>query len=109
MQRSLETTHLILASVGNGAEGIKAVEEHRPDIVLLDISMPIMNGFDAAEYMQKNCPLVLIIFVTNHTEDAYVDLAFERGAAGYVSKDKVADLPDAIGAVLEGQRYWPTF
>ena len=64
---------------------------------------------DAAERISKNCPSVFIIFVTSHTQSAYVDEAFQRGASGYVRKGNVVELRDAIRMVLDGQRYRPRF
>ena len=109
LQRGLEPQHQILASVGDGAAAVQAVNEHHPDIVLLDISMPIMNGLDAAECIAKSCPFDSIIIVTSHTDRGYVEAAFDRGAVGYVRKGSIADLQDAIRTVLDGQRYWPAF
>jgi DNA-binding NarL/FixJ family response regulator len=93
----------------DGAAGVDAVQQHRPDIVLLDISMPVMDGLDAAERITKSCPSVFIIFVTTHTERAYVDEAFRRGAAGYATKGNLPELLIAITTVLNGQHYRPAF
>jgi DNA-binding NarL/FixJ family response regulator len=109
LERSLAPEYEILASVGDGAAGVDAVQQHCPDIVLLDIFMPVINGLDAAERIAKSCPSVLIIFVTAHTERAYIDEAFRRGAAGYVRKDNLAELQVAITTVLNGQRHRPDF
>lgn len=109
LERELSPKHKVVASVGDGAAGVDAVKEHCPDIVLLDISMPVMNGLDAARRIVKECPSVLIIFVTSHTERAYVDEAFQSGATGYVRKDSLVELQDAIRTVLGGHRYWPAF
>jgi DNA-binding NarL/FixJ family response regulator len=109
LERSLAPQYEILASVGDGAAGVDAVQQHRPDIVLLDISMPVMSGLDAAERITKSCPSVFIIFVTSHTERRYVDEAFRRGAAGYVRKDNFPELLIAITTVLYGQHYRPDF
>ena len=109
LERSLAPQYEILASVGDGAAGVEAVQQHRPHIVLLDISMPLMNGLDAAERIAKSCPSVFIIFVTTHTERAYVDEAFRRGAAGYVRKGNLPELQVAITTVLNGQHFRPDF
>jgi DNA-binding NarL/FixJ family response regulator len=109
LEHSLVPEHEVLASVGDGAAGVDAVSEHCPDIVLLDISMPVMNGLDAAERIAKNCPSVLIIFVTSHTAPDYVQEAFRCGAAGYVEKGRFDELREAIRTVLDGQHYRPRF
>lgn len=109
LEHSLSPKYEILASVGDGAAGVDAVQQHRPDIVLMDISMPVMNGLDAAELITKSCPSVFIIFVTTHTERAYVDEAFRRGAAGYVTKGNLLELLMAVKTVLSGQHHHPAF
>ena len=109
LRNALEPKYHVVATVGDGAAAVQAVEQRQPDIVLLDISMPVMNGLQAAERIAQSWPSVRIIFVTNHADRAYVDEAFERGAAGYVKKGSTADLEEAIHTVLDGQHYRPTF
>jgi DNA-binding NarL/FixJ family response regulator len=77
--------------------------------VLLDISMPVLNGFEAAEKIAEVKPSVKIIMVTSHAAPAYVEEAFLRGARGYVVKGRSADLFDAIRTVLAGRFYRPQF
>jgi DNA-binding NarL/FixJ family response regulator len=107
LRRALEPSYRVLAIVGNGNAAIAAVQKYRPDIVLLDVSMPVMNGFEAAEVIAQSCPSARIIFVSNHMHRAYVEEAFNRGAAGYVPKGNLAHLQDAIRMVLDGQQYRP--
>jgi two-component system nitrate/nitrite response regulator NarL len=109
LRNALEPKYHVVATVADGAAAVQAVEQHQPDIVLLDISMPVMNGLQTAERIAQSCPSVRIIIVTNHTDHAYLEEAFERGAAGYVQKGSTADLEEAIHRVLDGQHYRPTF
>jgi DNA-binding NarL/FixJ family response regulator len=109
LQRRLEPHYDVVASVSDGVAAIDAVNEHHPDIVLLDISMPVMDGFETAERIARNCPRASIVFVTSHTDHSYVEEAFRRGAAGYVVKGSIKELQDAISTVIDGERYRPAF
>jgi DNA-binding NarL/FixJ family response regulator len=78
----------------------------QPDIVILDVSMPLLNGIDAAVQLKKICPKAKIIMVTMHADTDYVRSAFEAGASAYVLKRSAVDeLEQAIRAVLEGHSY----
>lgn len=83
------------------------MEEHEPDIALLDISMPVLNGLDAAQKITETKPAVKVILVTSYAEPAYVEEAFRRGARGYVLKGRIAELCEAIREVMQGQYYRP--
>jgi DNA-binding NarL/FixJ family response regulator len=107
LEHTLASHYEILATVGDGAAGVRAVDERQPDLVLMDISMPALNGFDAARRILERYPAVSIIFMTAHRDAAHRDQASRLGAAGYLGKTRVADLHDAIRAVLGGQRYFP--
>ena len=98
--------HYVIGEAENGRAGVDAAENLRPDLVLLDVSMPVMGGFPAARHLHANMPELLIIFVTQHTEQVYVDEAFQCGAKGYVVKRAaVTELPNAIRAVITGQTF----
>jgi DNA-binding NarL/FixJ family response regulator len=88
----------------NGGEAVQLAEELRPDVVLLDISMPVMTGLDAARLIRERLPDVRIILVSNHTTAAYIDEAFSMGVHGYVVKGSATlQLPRAIKDVLDGR------
>jgi DNA-binding NarL/FixJ family response regulator len=79
---------------------------HRPDILLLDVSLPEVNGFAVTKKVQQDTPEVRIVFVTAYCDRNYVERAFEIGATGYVLKGSVrTDLLSAIRHVMEGQPY----
>lgn len=100
----------IVAAVGDGLQAVAAAEEHRPEIVLLDISLPGLRGFDAARTILANQPQCKVLFVSNYMERAYVEAAEDMGASGYVLKSRVSgELIDAIRAALAGEFYWPRF
>jgi DNA-binding NarL/FixJ family response regulator len=107
LRQELDKHYNVVAAVGDGQAALDCVEKDRPDVALLDISMPVMNGLDAAKQISEAAPEVKIIFVTSHAEPAYVEEALRRGASGYVLKGSLTELIEAISAVLDGQSYRP--
>jgi DNA-binding NarL/FixJ family response regulator len=106
LTKLLEGEFELLDPVGNGRDLLKAVEDSRPDLVLLDIAMPILNGIEATRHFHKACPSTKVIVVTAHNEPEYVMEAFRAGASGYVLKRcAVSELVIAIRRVLEGHTY----
>lgn len=104
--RLLETHCELLAAVGDGQALLKAVAEHRPDIVILDISMPVMNGIEAARALHAQFPSTKLVFVTMHADPAYIRAAFQAGASGYILKQSLGEeLTQALRTVLRGQTY----
>ena len=95
--------------VGSASDGRTAVSEFvrlQPDLVLLDIGMPLLNGIEAARQIRKLSPRARILFVTMQTGRVYIEEAFAAGASGYVLKQAAArELVDAIHAVLRGGRF----
>ena len=91
--------------VGTARDGREAVELERklaPDVVLMDISMPGMDGVDAARTIRKRRPDACILILTGSNSRTDVDLARKSGAAGYVTKDRIAaELIEAIVEVVE--------
>ena len=102
LRQELDKRYKEVAAVGDGRAAVGTVEKDRPDVALLDISMPVMNGLDAAKEISEAAPGVKIIFVTSHAEPAYVEEAFRRGASGYVLKGRLAELIEAIADALIG-------
>ena len=105
-RRILEGNYELVGTVGDGRALLEAAKTMHPDIVILDISMPLLNGIDAAAQLKKICPKAKIIIVTMHADTDYVRSAFEAGASAYVLKRSAVDeLEQAIRAVLEGHSY----
>jgi len=105
-RRLLETHCELLATVGDGHALLQAVAQHRPDIVILDISMPVMNGIEAARTLKAKFPSMKLVFVTMHADPAYLRAAFQAGASGYILKQSLSDeLTQALHTVLRGQAY----
>lgn len=96
----------LLGTASDGRTAVELTQRFRPDVALLDISMPIMNGLDAARTIRATVPTTKIIFLTMHSDRAFVTEAFRAGASGYVLKRSVAyELSDAIRNVLRNQLY----
>lgn len=106
LRRLVEETCEVVGTVEDGRALVEAVPRVEPDLILLDISMPLLNGIDAARQIKKLCPSAKIIFLTMHTSPSYVTEAFHVGASGYLLKRSAPmELPLAIDVVLKGQHY----
>jgi DNA-binding NarL/FixJ family response regulator len=96
----------VIAEASDGQEVVALAEAHHPDIAVIDISMPILNGIDAAREVGRSCPKTKTILLTQHEEDQYIREALEAGVKGYVLKNQAAsDLVHAIQQVSRGQFY----
>lgn len=105
-RRLLEAHCELLTTVGDGKALLQAVAQHRPDIVIMDISMPVMNGIEAARALKSKSPSTKLVFVTMHADPAYIRAAFQAGASGYILKQSLGDeLTQALHTVLRGQSY----
>jgi DNA-binding NarL/FixJ family response regulator len=103
---SLEKECDIVGEADNGLAAIEASDKLRPDVVLLDVSMPVMDGFAAARRLKAARPELHIIFVSQHVDAVYVDEAFRAGGEGYVLKQSAAtELATAIREVLAGRSF----
>src|SRR5262245_22185917 len=103
---ALETEYSVVASVGDGEEMLDAESRTSPDIVILDIAMPIMNGIEAAARLKERASKAKIIFLTVHEEPEFLEAALAAGACGYVIKSHlVNDLRVAISEVLAGRHF----
>jgi DNA-binding NarL/FixJ family response regulator len=105
-RRILEDQYDLVGTAGDGHALLAAAKTVQPDIVILDVSMPLLNGIDAAAQLKKICPTAKIIIVTMHADAEYVRSAFEAGASAYVLKRSAVDeLEQAIRVVLAGHNY----
>jgi len=102
----LEEEFDLVGSVGDGRALVTAAKREHPDVILLDISMPLLNGVEAARQLRVAVPTAKLIFVTVHSDSPYVVEAFRAGASGYVLKRSAAsELVAAIHEVLNGNLY----
>lgn len=97
----------VVGMVTDGQALVEAAQRLKPDIVLSDISMPKLNGLSATHILQTSVPQSKVIILTSHQEPAYVTLAFNAGARGFLLKRTAlhAELPQALLHVLAGDRY----
>ncbi len=94
---SIEERIEVVGRASNGDEAARMCAELRPDVVLMDISMPVLNGFDAAKLIRDCAPDTSVLFLTGSASPADVAQARAAGGVGYVTKDKLAtELVDAI-------------
>jgi len=104
VRRLLESQFQVVETVSDGQALLAAADRLKPDIILADISMPVLNGFEAARRLKAAAPSTRIIFLTVHEEPAVVTAALMIGVNGYVIKRAAAqDLVVAIREVLEGR------
>jgi DNA-binding NarL/FixJ family response regulator len=102
----LEDTCQIVGSAANGRIAVERVAQQHPDVLLMDISMPVMNGFEAAEYLVQQNTKTKIVFLTVHEDPDFLEAALEAGASGYVVKSHMAtDLLPAIEGAVAGHRF----
>jgi len=96
----------VISEVGDGLQAVEKTQELSPDLILLDIGLPSLNGIEAARQILKFVPQSKIIFLTQETSAELVREALNVGACGYVVKSRaVSDLLGAIEAALQGKRF----
>ena len=96
----------VLYEASDGLQALEKAQELKPDLILLDIGLPKLHGFEAARRLREVAPSSRIVFFTLENSDEMVQEALNLGACGYVSKRRAkADLPAALTAVLQGKRF----
>jgi len=106
LKKLLEPEFDLVDAVSNGRAAVAAYERLRPELVLLDVGLPILNGIEAARQVRAITPSAKILFVTMQTDRIYVEEAFRAGGSGYVVKQSAArELVQAIRIVLAGGTY----
>ena len=102
----LEPEFELIGIVENGRELIRSVHDNNPDVVVVDVTMPLLNGIEAVRQIRTTHPDVRVVFLTMHPDIAYAVSAFEAGALGYVLKHSAPfELNLAIHKALKGKRY----
>ena len=93
----------VVGEAGDGAEAVALVERLRPDVVLMDIRMPVMDGIEATRRINQRTPSTAVLVLTTYDLDEYVFTALQAGASGFLLKDSPPeDLTAAIGVVARG-------
>jgi DNA-binding NarL/FixJ family response regulator len=96
----------VVAEAGNGADAVAAYDQHRPDVTLLDLRMPVMEGVEAVRRIRERDPQAKVIVLTTYDTDEDISRALKAGAKAYVLKDISADLLiECIHDVLAGKTY----
>lgn len=96
----------VVGVANDGLEAVRVVRDLQPDVVIMDLSMPGLNGIDAIRRIRADCPEVRVLCLSMHSERQFVAAAFEVGASGYLVKDEPFDeMVGGIRAVMEGRKY----
>ena len=97
----------VVADAADGRQAVALAEEHRPDVVVMDVAMPILNGIEAARQISARLPHSAIVFLSMHSDESYVLKALKAGARAYLLKDSAEyDLVNAVKAVSEGKAFF---
>ena len=105
-KRLLETEFDVVGIVSDGRALVRAASELKPDVIVVDIAMPILNGLDAGQRVKKMLPAVKLLYLTMNSDVEVAAEAFRRGASGYLLKTcAAAEMVTAVRAVLRGKTY----
>ena len=105
-KRLLENDFDVVGSVTDGRALVRAASELKPDVIVLDIAMPVLNGLDAGRQIKKILPAVKLVFLTMNPDADVAAEAFTRGASGYLLKTcAAAEMVQAVHQVLRGKTY----
>ena len=97
----------VVAEAGDGREAVRQAEQHKPDVAILDVAMPLLNGIEATRQIVRHVPGVRVLVLSMHADEAYVTQVLHAGAAGYMLKDSAdVDLLQAVSAVAKGQSFF---
>ena len=105
----LERQHgfAVVAEASDGREALRLAEEHRPDVAVMDIAMPVLNGIDATKRIVETSAPTAVIILSMHDDESYIVRALNAGARGYLLKDSLkADLIGAVNAVSQGYSFF---
>jgi DNA-binding NarL/FixJ family response regulator len=109
VSRLLSDEFELVAAVTDGRQAVDAVSRLDPDVAVLDITMPELDGFRTAQALRKAGARAKVVFLTLHDADEYVEAALRSGANGYVLKSRMeADLPGALRHALAGRYFLPS-
>jgi two-component system, NarL family, response regulator NreC len=97
----------VVAEVGDGREAVRAAVALTPDVAIIDVAMPLLNGIDAAQQILRRVPATRILMLSMHADEAYVTRALQAGATGYLLKDSAGkELFKAVEAVAAGRPFF---
>ena len=97
----------VIADAADGREAVALAEQHAPDVVVMDVAMPILNGIEAARQIGAKLPHCAVVFLSMHSDEGYVLKALKAGARAYLLKDSAEhDLVSAVIAVSDGKAFF---
>src|SRR5687767_15031109 len=97
----------VVAEAGDGREAVRLASELTPDVAIIDIAMPLLNGIETTRQIAKRSPDTRILVLTMHSDEAYVHQILQAGATGYLLKDSAdVDLLQAVEAVSKGKSFF---
>jgi DNA-binding NarL/FixJ family response regulator len=97
----------VVAEAGNGRDAVRDMLALEPDVAVLDIGMPLLNGIEATRQIVRRIPLARVLILSMHADQAYVTQAVQAGARGYILKDSAgADLVQAVSALAAGKSFF---
>lgn len=97
----------VIAEASDGREAVRRSEECRPDVAILDVAMPLLNGIEAARQITRRNPSTRVLMLSMHSDEAYVIQVLQAGASGYLLKESAdVDLMHAVAAVASGKSFF---
>ncbi len=106
LRKILEPFHEVVGAVSDGRSLVDAALRLKPDLIVLDVTMPLLTGVDAARQIHKRLPRTKLLFLTVHANPAYLREAWSAGASGYILKSSTREqILDAVTKALAGQTY----
>ena len=97
----------VIAEAGDGREAVRLAEQHKPNVAILDVAMPLLNGIEATRQITKRVPGTHVLVLSMHADEAYVTQILQAGATGYLLKDSAdVDLIQAVSEVARGKSFF---
>lgn len=97
----------VIAEAGDGREAVRLAEQHKPDVAILDVAMPLLNGIEATRQITKRVPATRVLVLSMHADEAYVTQILQAGATGYLLKDSAdVDLLKAVDEAAHGRSFF---
>ena len=97
----------VIAEAGDGREAVRLAEQHKPNVAILDVAMPLLNGIEATRQITKRVPGTHVLVLSMHADEAYVTQILQAGATGYLLKDSAdVDLLKAVGEAAQGRSFF---
>jgi len=97
----------VVAEASDGREAVRLAEQHHPDVAILDVAMPLLNGIEATRQITRRVPATRVLILSMHADEAYVTQILQAGATGYLLKESAdIDLMQAVSAVSAGKSFF---